>query len=123
MGRVLKFEYWYGDKLCTSVFVDYGKQSIEIKNFTDDIILQAFGRRKVIIETIDEFFRERVFPETRVDCKKLLAQFGFKNYDAESIARKTHGILFSDIFWLRFDDECLNWDDIKKFRKEEGFRY
>lgn len=121
IGKNLKFEYWYGPVLCTSVFVDYRKQSVEVKNFTDDIVLQAFGRRKITTSTIDEFFRERVFPETRVNCKEILRQMGFKNYDAESIARKTHGILYNDLWWLRFDDEDLKWEDIKILREEAGF--
>ncbi|MCI9077589.1 MAG: hypothetical protein HFH68_01525 [Lachnospiraceae bacterium] len=121
VGKTLKFEYWYGPKLCTRVFVDYAEQSVKVINFTDDIILQAFGRRKITIGTIDEFFRERVFPETRVNCKELLRQMGFRNYDAESIARKTHGILYNGLFWLRFGGEDLTWADIKALRKEAGF--
>ncbi len=121
IGKNLKFEYWYGSVLCTRVFVDYRKQTVEVENFTDDIVLQAFGRRKITTSTIDEFFRERVFPETRVNCKEILRQMGFKNYDAESIARKTHGILYNDLWWLRFDDEDLKWEDIKLLREEAGF--
>lgn len=121
IGKNLKFEYWYGSLLCTRVFVDYRKQTVEVENFTDDIILQAFGRRKIATSTIDEFFRERVFPETGVNCKEILRQMGFKNYNAESIARKTHGILYNDLWWLRFDDEDLKWEDIKILREEAGF--
>lgn len=121
LGRKLEFEYWCEDRLCTSFSVDYGKQSVEVENFTDDIILQAFGRREITIGTVDEFFRERVFPETRVNCKKLLRQIGFKNYNAESIARKTHGILYNDVFWLRFGGENLIWEDVKAIREEAGF--
>ncbi len=120
MGRRLRFEYYYQENLCTKVFVDYTKQTVEVENYTDDIISQAFGRRNISIESIDEFFRERVFPETRVNCKELLGKFGFRNFDAEAIARRTHGILVNDLYWLRFDDEEFGWEDVKMIRKEIG---
>jgi len=41
----------------------------------------------------------------------------FKNFDAEAIARRTHGILFSDVYWLRFDDEDFGWEDVKEIRE------
>ena len=117
MGRELRFEYYCEDELCTRVFVDYDRQKVSVENFTDDIISQAFGKRTAEIEDVDDFFRERVFPETRVDCRELLRRFGFKNFDAEAIARKTHGILFSDVYWLRFDDEDFGWEDVKEIRE------
>ncbi|MBQ3514040.1 MAG: hypothetical protein IJA32_09640 [Lachnospiraceae bacterium] len=116
MGKILKFEYYEKDKLNTRVQVDYSRQEILVENFTDDIVEQAFGRRKVTIETIDEFFRERVFPETRVNCKELLEDLGLRNFDAEAIARITHGVLVHDFNWIRFDDEKLSWEDILEFK-------
>lgn len=63
----------------------------------------------------------RVFPETRVNCKEILMQMGFKNYDAESISRKTYIVLYNDLWWLRFDDEDLKSEDIKALGEKAGF--
>ena len=116
MGKTLDFEYYEEDRLCTKVHVDYKTQKVDVVNYTDDIVSQAFGRRNVTIDTIDEFFRERVFPETRVDKDKLLEAAGMTHFDAEAIARKTHGILMEDLFWIRFAGEDITYEDIKKLR-------
>ena len=48
-------------------------------------------------------------------------QMCFKNYDAESISRKTYIVLYNDLWWLRFDDEDLKSEDIKALGEEAGF--
>ena len=53
MGKTLDFEYYEEDRLCTKVHVDYKTQKIDVVNYTDDIVSQAFGRRNVTIDTID----------------------------------------------------------------------
>lgn len=116
MGKILKFEYYYVDKLCTRCVVDYNKESIKVENFTSELVLQAFGNWKLTMDSIDEFFRERCFEETRVDRDVLLEMLGLHNFDAEAICRKTHGMVIGDYFWVRFDDENLTFDDIKKLR-------
>lgn len=119
MGRILKFGFYLRDCLCSSVCVDYSKQEVVVVNYTDDIIDQAFGRSKVTVESIDEFFRERCFPETRVNCRQLLDDLGLKVFDAESIVRKTHGLMMDDEYWVKFeeDDYNINWDLIKRLKK------
>lgn len=118
MGRVLDFEYYNMDKICSRVHVDYDSQTIDVENFTDFVLDQAFGRQELTIDVIDDFFRDRVFPETRVNCRELLDLLGFQHFDAEAIARVTHGILFNDTYWVRFDNENLTYNDILRLRKE-----
>ena len=110
------FEYYEKDKLCSRVHVDYSSGVVTVENFTDDIVAQAFGRQKVTIDSIDSFFRDRVFDETNVGKHKLLELLGLKHFDAEAIARKTHGMLVHDMFWVRFDNEDLTYEDIKKLK-------
>ncbi|MCI9077593.1 MAG: hypothetical protein HFH68_01545 [Lachnospiraceae bacterium] len=61
----LEFEYWCEDQLCTRVFADYAEQSVKVENFTDDIIFQAFERRKITIGTVAGFLWERVFQKNK----------------------------------------------------------
>ena len=117
MGGVLKFEFYFKDMLCTRCSVNYITKEIGVENFTDKLFLQAFGKRKMCIDEIDEFFRERCFPESRVDKDTLLEMLGLRNFDAEAICRKTHGMMTGDQFWIRFDDEPLSYDDIKAIRQ------
>lgn len=114
MGRLLDFEYFCGSELCTRVHVDYNKGTVEVENFTDDLVNQAFGKQKVSIESIDEFFRDRVIPETRVDIKEVLEELGMTVFDAEAIARISNGTLTCDNNWIRFDKSNITWEEIKE---------
>ena len=116
MGKILKFEFYEKDKLCTRVFVNYSSGVVDVENFTDDVIEQAFGNRKVCIEDVDDFFRSRIFAETRVDKDTLLGMLGLKVYDPEVICRKTHGMLVHDFNWVKFDDDSISYNDIAKIR-------
>lgn len=116
MGKVLKFEFYEKDKLCTKVSVDYSIGTVNVENFTDDVVEQAFGNREVCIEDIDDFFRSRIFAETRVDKDTLLGMLGLKVYDPEAICRKTHGMLIHDFNWIKFDGEDISYSDIAKKR-------
>ena len=113
MVRVLIFDYYYKDVLCTHCEIDYGKQYISVKNFVDDPLFQAFGKQIITMDSIDEFFRDRCFPETRVDCLDLCRYLGLDHFDAEAICRKTHGKCVHDFFWIRFDNEIINFKEIR----------
>lgn len=108
-------EYLLFNNVTTEIKV-YSDLSIEVTNFTDDIVDTAFGvKTKVDINDLDEFFRDRCFPETRGDCKELLEFLGLPVFDALSICRITHGMFFDDHYWVRFDsDGDLTYDEARK---------
>ena len=66
---------------------------------------QALGKRKSSIDSVLEFLGERVFEESRPDKGEILESMGLSVFDPEDIARVTHGIMFHDSNWLRFDGE------------------
>lgn len=119
-GKPLDFEYYYKDKLCTRCHIDYKTQTIQVENFTDNPVLQAFGLQEVTIDVVDDFFKDRCFDENRPDFDELLEYFGMKCFDAEEMCRITHGKTIHDWFWLRFDNENYHYEDFKN-EKEAVF--
>lgn len=113
MGRILIFDYYFKDTLCTHCEVDFANQIINVKNYINDPLYQAFGLQTVTMDSIDEFFRERCFPETRVDCLSLCNYLGLDSFDAEEICRKTHGKCISDFFWIKFDNENIRFKELR----------
>jgi len=66
-------------------------------------------------DEIRKFIAGRVFDAHRPDCKELLSDLGLEDYDVMEIAKKTHGMLFGDECWIRFDDEDFTWEDAYEF--------
>ena len=68
----------------------------------------------VSIQDLDKFLELRCVPRTRVDIDWLLKhRYNMKYYSALGICRKTHGVMYSDFIWLRFDDERISFNDIR----------
>lgn len=115
MDRVLIFDYYDKDELCSHCEFNYTKKTIKVENYVSECYRQAFGKQEITFDSIDWFFRDRCFPETRVDCKELCEMLGVDHFDAEAICRKTHGKCFGDFNWIKFEGE-----DIKFLRTQDS---
>lgn len=119
---LLKFDYLFAEDLCTTIsLVRYGTGLDDIKvlfkNYTDEIFIRAFGvHEKVSVKDLDDFLEDRCFPRERANCKELLDGLGVGNfgYDPLSIIRVTHGIMFTDKFWIRFDGEDITYEEARR---------
>ena len=113
MGRYLKFDYLFEDKVCSTITVDRETREVKVENFTDNVLMQFLGKNEPTIENVLKFMRYRCFPEERQDVKILLRMLGLSTYSPLDICLKTHGRLTCDHFWIRFDGEKLTWNDLK----------
>lgn len=114
MARVLEFQYYNKDKLCSEIRVDYNIKEVFVKNYVDNPLQQAFGKRPNTLDTVDEFFKERCFDVNRPDKYELLESIGLKIYEPEAICRKTNGLTWDDTFWICFMDEPVSYEEIAK---------
>ena len=62
-------------------------------------------------ETLDEYYRTRIFPENRVDKKRLLKILGLREYIPEEVCRATKGYFFDEPFWVRFVGDTSKYED------------
>ena len=109
----MQFEYLYMDKVCSVVTVEGDK--ITVVNYTDDILMTAFGNNKnITLDDLEEFFEERCFPRSR--AKQVLKNEDIP-YVPYLIIQRTHGTMFDDCFWIRFEGEDLCWDDVNPVKK------
>lgn len=111
--RKLKVEYFEKERLLAIIEVDYATDEIKVTNFTDDILEKPFGNLEPTIEDIDDFFEDHIIDRNRADIKEVLKANGLDFYDPEAIARISHGRTTDNYRWMRFDDEKLEWEDIK----------
>ena len=73
MGKILEFDFMYYDIVCEHVEIDLETMDVQGTAYTDEIILQVFGKRPKTIENVHPFFRRRCFEETNYGLKDLLA--------------------------------------------------
>jgi hypothetical protein len=104
----------YKNEKFAYVEYDYTKNYIYFENYVDRPVMLPFGiKKEVTLNDLKDFFQSRCFPKERPSCKQMLRALGVPFYEPELIVRKTHGLQYEDYLWLRFDDEVINYDDIK----------
>lgn len=97
------FDYMCKDELCSTVTV-YQDGTVDVKDYTDEIIKLPFGSwgNEAELKDVEEFFESRCFPRTRANCKQILESGGLQFYNPIEICRKTQGRLMEDLFWINF---------------------
>lgn len=89
------------DDLCTTIDVDFLHERIYIQNYTDQIILRAFGVRiDPKWKDFEDFLEERCFPKTRDHAKEILREMELPFYDPLLIIEKTEGRMAGDHQWI-----------------------
>ena len=100
----LRMFYMYKDKICTIIDIDEIKQTVYIKNFTDNILFRAFGiGEHPDFALYEEFLKSRCFPESRDKMKLVLGELNLPFYDPLLIIEKTEGRMAEDDFWIRIE--------------------
>lgn len=102
----LRLYYMSGNMLNTVIDVDIMNCKVSFKNFTDQLILRAFGsKEEATYEDFEKFLESRCFPRERDKMKIELDLLGLRSYDPLSIIRKTEGRMAEDDCYLIFDKE------------------
>lgn len=111
----LEFEVLDRDRVVCQVFKDIDNRR-RLNFLTEDKIDRSFCPIGVTDEDIEDFYRERVVPETRYDIKRVLRlEFGMVYYNAEELCRKSRGLMVDDTYWVRFpEDGNLSYEEAKK---------
>lgn len=97
----IRMWYMYKNRKCTLIDVDEVRQLVRIKNYTDNIMFQAFGSNtNPDFAAYQEFLKSRCFPETRDKIKLVLKDLDIPFYDPYLIIQKTEGRMAEDDFWI-----------------------
>lgn len=113
MEKGINFEFLNQDKVVCTV-----KEGV-VTYLTDNLLEKVMCPKD--FQSLDDFFRERTFPETRVNCKQVLKGLGLNYFDAYEVCKKTHGALVEDTFWIRFEGESYVYKDVRvAIRKENA---
>lgn len=109
----IRMYYMSGFLINTVVDVDLIHRKIQYKNYTDNLLLRAFGsKEEADYYDYEKFLESRCFPRTRDKMKIQLEMLGLKSYDPLAIVRKTKGRLFEDDSYIEMEQ---NYDS--EFKK------
>ena len=99
----LRMDYLYKDTVTTAIFVNFQERKVYIKNYTDQVLLRAFGMiKKPTWEDFMGFLEERCLPRGRDDLRATLEKMKLDHYDPLSICEKTGGRILGDDMHLKF---------------------
>ena len=102
-GCALRMTYMFRQRPCTVIDLDFLNRRVFIENKTDDILHRAFGVNECPEwQDLEQFLRERCFPETRGNRAQILRELGLTDYDPLQIVEKTQGRTAEDDLWLKF---------------------
>ena len=100
----IRMFYMYDDFICTVIDADEVNRIVRINNYTNNLMLRAFGRNtEPSYDDYEEFLESRCFPRTRDKLKLELDRLGLPYYDPYLIIEKTEGRMADDNFWIKID--------------------
>ncbi len=101
---LLRLWYMYKQKVCTIIDVDEMNQRVKITNFTNSVIMRAFGAEEhPDYSAYVEFLESRCFPRSRDKIKLVLRDLELPFYDPLMIIEKTEGRMAEDDFWIKIE--------------------
>lgn len=100
----MKFNYMDGNNnILATVYVDSRTKEVSFINYTNNIFARPFGiSETATFNDVIDFFKERTFPENRVNLKDILKQMGLKEYDPYLMCKKLKGRTEQDPYWIEF---------------------
>lgn len=94
---VVRLDYMFKQTVCSTIYIDYINQKVQVINRTDDILHRAFGINEAPTwEDFEDFLRSRCFPESRANKKALIKQLNLSYFDPLQIIEITKGRMAED---------------------------
>ena len=100
----MRFNYrGKNDELLTSVYVNPLTKKVTFKNYTDEFVKCAFGKKETVTyEDVINFFKRRTYQENRADISDILKVMGLTEYDPIKMCKYTNGRTAEDEKWIEF---------------------
>ena len=102
--KLVKFEFYDGEILCTKIIADFTDETLSVENTTDNIVKTAFGKNEVPTwEDFQSFLEERCVPRSRSGIREYLETIGVEEYNPVKIIKKTSGRMAEDNQWINWE--------------------
>ena len=103
--KLMKFEFYDGELLCTKMIADFTDETLSVKNETEHIVKTAFGKNETPSwDDFLNFLEERCLPRSRSGIREYLETIGVEEYDPLEIIKKTDGRMAEDNQWIKREE-------------------
>ena len=106
----ISFDTMWKNKVTAHVQIK--DNQVNVTSYSDNVVENAFAIPPFDIFYVNQFIEGRCFEEGNADRNFFLADLGLSSYNPWEIVKKTHGFLWDDYMWIRFNGENLTWEDI-----------
>ena len=89
-----------------------GSQAI-IKRYCKNPAKQIFPGNTISLYELGDIMTWRCWDKNRENIEKYLFKLGLTEFNPYKICRKTHGAMFQDKIWFKYEGEKLTWEDVK----------
>ena len=112
------FEYMYKDEVVARVVysnshnLNVGGLPVHQEVYGKHLLDTPMPESQPNMRDLWRFFKSRIFPKHRGNIEELLNDLKIPE-KTEAIIRKTHGVLWDDFYWVRFEGESCTWEDVR----------
>ena len=102
--------FWEDEKTADVVF---GERTAHITRYTTHPAKQIFAKDEMPLFQVGEVLLLRCWDKNRDNLQKYLDKLGLDEFNQYKICRKTHGVMYQDKIWFKYEGENLCWDDVR----------
>ena len=102
-----------GDTPSIDITMDEKHKIISYKKHIPDKPGQVFWGDNINSVRVYEFLKSRCYEDGRADLKDILSYHGLDGNNPYEWCRLTHGVTYEDFYWIRYDDEDIEWKDVR----------
>ena len=103
--KLMKFEFYDGEFLCTKIIADFTDETLSVENTTEHIVKTAFGKNETPSwDDFLNFLEERCLPRSRSGIREYLETIGVEEYNPLEIIKKTDGKMAEDNQWIKWEE-------------------
>lgn len=107
------FTVMYENNPVAKVFVSENHKQVTIEKLVPDSIIQPFGGNNLSLERVYSFLKSRCYEDERDGLDEILKQANLASNNPWEWNKITHGVMWEDQFWIRFEGEGLLWEDVR----------
>ena len=95
------------------VFLLENRKEIQYEKIEPDGIHQPFSGDKLDLDRFYRFIKSRCYEDDRGDLEVILKKANLQSNNPYDFIKISHGVTYSDDFWIKTSDELLLWEDVK----------
>lgn len=96
-----------------NVYISDDHKQVKIEKLVPDSVIQPFGGNNLSLDRVYTFLKSRCYEDDREDLDEILRQANMTSNNPWEWNKVTHGVMWDDQLWIKFEGEDLCWEDVR----------